>query len=353
MISTEQTSSDVTFQRRRRVPRTAWRYIPKKGCTWSTVWRVVTHDGVIFSELRREEQKLEYSDRQRHCGLRHASKNLHQGAWRLSVGAIVEVSQPVPPAERLCSELRYSYSWQPGKTSRLSKGKKVIECSIDNVVPVVGVTKQIAVSIEFSSAKGNFKREQEVEDTMLDLFTEGLEVYYASSSTPNAGWPKACCRRKPLDDKLPVVVTDAGGDTEAKDTKSQQGIIGSQTRGNHDVFTQYPKDPNCEDRKKTTTRARSRIQPQKRVDTQFGDLITADHNILNVETSRDADTKNAVTVQDDFTNWIQSYPMETKETSETMSFFTNISSSFTEAGKSLHRLLRRVYQSWSRSSMEL
>ena len=43
---------------------------------------------------------------------------------------------------------------------------------------MVAVTKEKAVpSIEFSTAKGNLEREQEVEETMLDLlksFTEGL-----------------------------------------------------------------------------------------------------------------------------------------------------------------------------------
>ena len=48
------------------------------------------------------------------------------------------------------------------------KGKKAIECSIENFVPVVAVTKQKdAPSIEFSTAKGNFEREKVVEGTML------------------------------------------------------------------------------------------------------------------------------------------------------------------------------------------
>ena len=51
-------------------------------------WRLVTHDGTIFFEQKREEhfptvkQISGFSDRQWHCGLRHASKGLHQGAWR-------------------------------------------------------------------------------------------------------------------------------------------------------------------------------------------------------------------------------------------------------------------------------
>ena len=58
-------------------------------------------------------------------------------------------------------------------------------------------------------------------------------------------------QEKPLDDEPPSVVHDAGGETLAKETKSKKGITGSQPRGNHNVFTQYPKHPNCEVCKKT------------------------------------------------------------------------------------------------------
>ena len=129
---------------------------------------------------------------------------------------------------------------------------------------------------------------------------------------------------KSLDEKLPSVVTDAEGNTLAKDTKSKKGIIGSQPRGN--VFTHFPKDPNCEVCKKTrTTRAGCRLNPMRRVDggafsTIFGDVITADNKIQNVENeSRCGHKRNAPIVQDDFTNWIQRYPMKTKESSEIMS----------------------------------
>ena len=54
--------------------------------------------------------------------------------------------------------------------------------------------------------------------------------------------------------------------------------------------------------------------------TKVGDLITADHKILNVENESRCGHRNALIVQDDFTNWIQSYLMKkTKGTSETMS----------------------------------
>ena len=35
-------------------------------------------------------------------------------------------------------------------------------------------------------------------------------------------------------------------DTLGKDTESKKGVVGSRPRGNHNVFTHFPKDPNCE-----------------------------------------------------------------------------------------------------------
>ena len=191
------------------------------------------------------------------------------------------------------------------------KGRK-IECSIDNFVHMVAVTKRQGVpSVEFSTAEGNLEREKEAEDTMLDLlqpFTTGTQKRYASSLTPTARRELSheVAEEKPSDEKLPSVVTDAGQDAPAKDTKSTEGIIGSQPRGNRNVFTHYPKDPNCEVCHKTkTTRARCGIKPKKRVygtapPTKFGDLITADHKILNVENESRDGHKNTLVVQDDF-----------------------------------------------------
>ena len=82
----------------------------------------------------------------------------------------------------------------------------------------------------------------------LEPFAEGPEEYDASSSTPTArGAAKhAVVEENSLRDKISLVVTDAGRETLAKDTKSKKGFTGSQPRGNHNVFTHHPKDSNCE-----------------------------------------------------------------------------------------------------------
>ena len=159
---------------------------------------------------------------------------------------------------KLCNELGSSHSWPIGETPRVSKGKKGIQCNIENFVPVVAVTKQKTVpSMEFSAAKGNLEREQEVEDTMLDLlkpFTERLKEYDVYSSTLAAGCDPTheLVEEQSHDVKLPSVAADAER-YSGQNTTSKKGIIGSQRSGNHQVFSHYPKAPTCKLCEKTNT----------------------------------------------------------------------------------------------------
>ena len=153
---------------------------------------------------------------------------------------------------------------------------------------------------------------------------------------------------QPLEDKPPSVVTDAGGDTLAKETKSKKGITGSQSRGNHIVFTHYLQDPNCDVCKKTkTSRARCNIKHEKNVDgialsTKCGDLITEEHNILNVENETKCGHRNALIVQNVFTTLIQSYPTQNERPIGDNVVFIMISSFFAEDGNYSHRQFKIV-----------
>ena len=50
---------------------------------------------------------------------------------------------------------------------------------------------------------------------------------------------------------------------------------------------------------------------------KFGDLITADHKVLNEESDSRNNHRHAVVVQDLATQWIQSYQGKTKTSRET------------------------------------
>ena len=90
--------------------------------------------------------------------------------------------------------------------------------------------------------------------------------------------------------------------------------------GNHSVYTHFPKERNCEicqRTKITRTPCRRRnggaVPRAENVD----DLITADHKVLSKNCESRNNHRYAIVVQDWATQWIQSYPCETKTSQET------------------------------------
>ena len=92
--------------------------------------------------------------------------------------------------------------------------------------------------------------------------------------------------------------------------------------GKHSVYTHFPKDRNCEIRKRTKiTRAPCRRRNGEVVPraANFGDLITADHKVLSESCESRNNHRYAVVVQDLATQWIQSYWCKTKTSQGTES----------------------------------
>ena len=83
-------------------------------------------------------------------------------------------------------------------------------------------------------------------------------------------------------------------------------------KGKHNFVTHSEKDPNCEIHKcAKVRRAASRRTSQSHVHraTKFGEIITADHKVLNEEGKSWNNHKCAVAVQDLATQWIEKFPM--------------------------------------------
>ena len=114
----------------------------------SRQWRFVTYDGAVFFESQRKKtirQSRTILDIQTASGV--VVSDAQAKVYIKERGAclwvhLVKDSPSVLSLGRLCKELGCSYSWPSEETPRLSKGKKVIECSIDNIVPVIAVTKK-------------------------------------------------------------------------------------------------------------------------------------------------------------------------------------------------------------------
>ena len=90
--------------------------------------------------------------------------------------------------------------------------------------------------------------------------------------------------------------------------------------GKHSVYTHSPKDRNCEICQRTKiTRALCRRRKGGAVPRaeNFGDLITADHKVHSESCESRNNHRYGIVVQDLATQWIQSYPCNTKISQET------------------------------------
>ena len=86
------------------------------------------------------------------------------------------------------------------------------------------------------------------------------------------------------------------------------------------IFNNFAKEQNCEVRKRTKiARAHCRKRTGNTVlaAENFGDLITADHEVPSEETESRTNHRDAVVVQDLATQWIQSYPCKAKTSQDT------------------------------------
>ena len=95
--------------------------------------------------------------------------------------------------------------------------------------------------------------------------------------------------------------------------------------GKHSVYTHFPKDRNCEIcHRIKITRAPCRRRNGGAVPRaeNFGDLRTPDHKVLSEGCEFRNNHRYSVVVQDLATQWIQSYPCETKTSQETENFTT-------------------------------
>ena len=90
--------------------------------------------------------------------------------------------------------------------------------------------------------------------------------------------------------------------------------------GKHSVYTHFPKDRNCEICQRTKiagSPCRRRSGGAVPRAEKFGDLINADHKVLSENCESRNNHRYAIVVQDLATQWIQSYPCETKTSQET------------------------------------
>ena len=97
--------------------------------------------------------------------------------------------------------------------------------------------------------------------------------------------------------------------------------------GKHSVHTHFPKNPNCDicfKTKITSASCRRRAGTVVPRAEQFGDLMTADHKVLNEGSESRNNHRYALVVQDLATQWIQAYSCKTRTSQETKKEFMKV-----------------------------
>ena len=108
--------------------------------------------------------------------------------------------------------------------------------------------------------------------------------------------------------------------SERENSDSEDATIVVTQKRKHSIYIHFPKDRNCDvclRTKITRVPCRRRNEGSIPRAENFGDLMTADHKLLNEGSESRNNHRYAVVVQDLTTQWIQSYPRKTKTSQET------------------------------------
>ena len=121
-----------------------------------------------------------------------------------------------------------------------------------------------------------------------------------------------------VDPEIPVAAHFSQKDS---DSERPTKVLEKSKLRKHGIYIHFRKDWNCDVclRTKITRspgRRRTGEASTPRAE-NFGDLIMADHNVLNEEGESRNNHRYAVVAQDLATQWIQSYPCRTKTSQET------------------------------------
>ena len=194
--------------------------------------------------------------------------------------------------------------------------------------------------------------DKEVEDTLLKLLEPCSESFIDDVAVLVGKTPKKKLGETQCANRASFDCNRSGRTLKTKrSTKLRQRKPAIPTpKGDHNVFTYLPKDPNCEVYQMTkTARATCKTGPLKRaggisLPTSLGALLTSDHKIFNLDSGSRNDHLNALIVQDRDSYWLQTNPTTSRHAQETASCFVEILASTPRGRRDLHRQLQGVHQ---------
>ena len=97
-------------------------------------------------------------------------------------------------------------------------------------------------------------------------------------------------------------------------------------RSKHNIITHFPKDPNCPICQQCKIERAPMNSAGREADAlpspqAFGDEVTCDHKVLNQNDAGRESERYAVVMQDNYTYWLQAYPVTSKSGPETLKCF--------------------------------
>ena len=267
---------------------------------------------------------------------------------------VLENTPAVLSLGKLCDENGYSYEWINGQKPHLIKDGIRIHCNTENFVPIVVPGLSSSSSVPSSTSKTPSKQESHsssssssppssptVSEIQIRERKDGNNsnispVQVSNSVDDRSGQPEETTieRGNSLNSEIPEWLQEFRENLVDDEISLQGGSHASSSHeaslepttkrredlGKHSVYTYFPKDRNCEICERTKiTRAPCRRRNGEAVPRaeKFGDLITADHKVLNDNCESRNNHRYAVVVQDLATQWIQAYPCKTKTSQET------------------------------------
>ena len=277
---------------------------------------------------------------------------------------VLEDTLAVLSLGKLCDEHGYSHEGINGQKPHLIQNCIRIQCNTENFVPIVvpGLSTSSSSSLPFSPSTTPSRQEidhpksssssstskpvtssivssesvarQERRDPCSSEISEELLTKPTQNLKPNKNVDHDQERGDPLCSDIPEwlqefrenLVDDGVPDhRDSHASSSHESFLEptpsrSVDLGKHSIHTLFPKDRNCEICQRTKiTRApcRRRIGGVVPRAENFGDLITADHKVISEGCESRNMHRYAVVVQDLATQWIQSYPCETKTSQKT------------------------------------
>ena len=280
---------------------------------------------------------------------------------------VLENTPAVLSLGKLCDENGYSYEWINGQKPHLIKDGIRIICNSENFVSIVvpGLSssssgsspaprtpmKQESHSPSSSSSSSSSPAASEIQIREREDATvsDTSPVPVSNLVDDGSGQPEKTQANKipktnkketttercnPLDSEIPEWLQEFRENLVDDEIPLQGGSHASSSHeasleptakrredlGKHSVYTHFPEDRNCEICKRTKiTRSSCRRRNGEAVlrAVNFGDLITADHQVLSDNCESRNNHRYAVVVQDLATQWIQAYPCKTKTSQET------------------------------------